>query len=126
MHSLSGASLGHFLKYDNLPEKDQIALWQVEKTFNYLAHSFLYWARALYEASVLAPGARLLGLTNALEHQMLHNCGLIGAAKAALEQYVMFKRVCEAEETCTWCQQRGLIKSARPVGNSGPSSSEHL
>lgn len=90
VHSLSGASLGHFLRYDNMPDTDQLTVRQVEKTFNYLAHSFPYWARGLYEASLLAPGSRLLGLTNALEHQMLHNCGLIGAAKAALEQYVRY------------------------------------
>lgn len=90
VHSLSGASLGHFLKYDNVAESDQLATWQFEKTFNYLAHSFPYWARSLHEASLLAPEARLLGLTNALEHQMLHNCGLIAAAKAALEMYVRY------------------------------------
>lgn len=90
VHSLSGASLGHFLKYDSAPESDQLQRWQVEKTFNYLAHSFPYWARALQEASMFAPQARLLGLTNALDHQMLHNCGLIAAAKASLEMYVRY------------------------------------
>ncbi|MEM7078605.1 MAG: SDR family oxidoreductase [Pseudomonadota bacterium] len=90
VHSLSGASLGHFLKYDNVPDTDQLSVWQFEKTFNYLAHSFAYWSRAIFEADLLAPQARILGLTNALEHQMLHNCGLIAASKAALEQYVRY------------------------------------
>ena len=90
VHSLSGASLGHFLKYDHVPASDQLTVRQIEKTFNNLAHSFPYWARGLYDASLLAPGSRLIGLTNALEHQMLHNCGAIGAAKAALEQYVRY------------------------------------
>ena len=90
VHSLSGASVGHFLKYDHVPESDQLSVRQVEKTFNYLAHSFPYWARSLHEADLLAPEARILGLTNALEHQMLHNCGLIAASKAALEQYVRY------------------------------------
>jgi NAD(P)-dependent dehydrogenase (short-subunit alcohol dehydrogenase family) len=90
VHSLSGASLGHFLQHDGAAETDQLAPWQFEKTFNYLAHSFPYWGRQLHEASLLAPEARLLGLTNALEQQMLHNCGLIAAAKAALEMYVRY------------------------------------
>ena len=90
VHSLSGASIGHFLKYDNVPDEDQLSVRKIEKTFNYLAHSFPYWTRALYEADLLAPSSRMIGLTNALEHQMLHNCGAIGAAKAALEQYVRY------------------------------------
>ena len=43
-----------------------------------------YWARALHERDLLAPGAQLLGLTNVLHDQILHNCGLVAAAKAAL------------------------------------------
>ena len=61
---------------------------QFEKTFNYLAHSFAYWAQALHERDLLAPGARLLGLTNVLHDSLLHNAGLIAAAKAALQMYV--------------------------------------
>ena len=84
VHALSGASLGHFLSADG----DALHPRQFEKTFNYLAHSFVYWARALYDLDLLAPGARLLGLTNLLHDSLLHNCGLIAAAKAALQMYV--------------------------------------
>jgi enoyl-[acyl-carrier-protein] reductase (NADH) len=79
VHSISGASLGHFLSTRN----DAFHPRQFEKTFNYLAHSFAYWAQTLYERDLLAPGARLLGLTNSLHDSLLHNCGLIAAAKAA-------------------------------------------
>jgi NAD(P)-dependent dehydrogenase (short-subunit alcohol dehydrogenase family) len=84
VHSLSGASLGHFLS----TRGDAFHPRQFEKTFNYLAHSFTYWTQALYENELLAPGARLLGLTNVLHESLLHNCGLVAAAKAALEMYV--------------------------------------
>lgn len=84
VHSLSGASLGHFLS----SRGDAFHHRQVEKTFNYLAHSFVYWAQALHDESLLAPSARLLGLTNVLHESLLHNCGLIAAAKAALEMYI--------------------------------------
>ncbi len=84
VHSLSGASLGHFL-----PDRsDAFQPRQFEKTFNYLAHSFVFWAQALHRRDLLAPRAQLLGLTNALDDEILHNCGLIAAAKAALETYV--------------------------------------
>lgn len=86
VHALSGASLGHFLS----TRGDAFHPKQVEKTFNYLAHSFAYWAQALHERQLLAPGALLLGLTNALHDQVLHNCGLVAAAKAALEMYVRY------------------------------------
>ena len=84
VHSISGGSLGHFLP----SRKDAFQPRQVEKTFNYMAHSFAYWAQALHAQDLLAPGARLLGLTNLLHDSLLDTCGLIAAAKGALEAYV--------------------------------------
>lgn len=89
VHSISGASLGHFLRSSG----DAFQPRQFDKTFNYLAHSFAYWTQELHERDLLAPEAHLLGLTNALHHEMLHNCGLIAAAKAALETYVRYLAV---------------------------------
>lgn len=86
VHSLSGASLGHFLPTHG----DAFHPRQFEKTFNYLAHSFAHWAQALYGRDLLAPAARLLGLTNALHNSLLHHCGLIAAAKGALQMYVRY------------------------------------
>ncbi len=84
VHSISGASLGRFLPTHG----DAFTPRQVEKTFNYLAHSFAYWAQRLAEDGLLAPSARLLGLTNVLHDSLLNNTGLVAAAKAALEMYV--------------------------------------
>jgi NAD(P)-dependent dehydrogenase (short-subunit alcohol dehydrogenase family) len=84
VHSLSGASLGHFLD----THEDQLTPRQFEKTFNYLAHSFAYWAQELHGRDLLAPNARLLGLTNVLHDSLLDNAGLIAGAKAALDMYV--------------------------------------
>jgi NAD(P)-dependent dehydrogenase (short-subunit alcohol dehydrogenase family) len=84
VHSISGASLGRFLP----TRDDAFTPRQIEKTFDYLAHSFPYWVRALYELDLLAPGARLLGLTNVLHDSLLNNTGLVAASKAALEMYV--------------------------------------
>lgn len=86
VHCISGASLGHFLPTHG----DAFHPRQVDKTFNYLAHSFAYWAQALHARNLLAPAARLLGLTNALHNSLLHHCGLIAAAKGALQMYVRY------------------------------------
>ncbi len=84
VHSISGASLGHFLATSG----DAFTSTQIEKTFNFLAHSFVYWSQVLHEEGLLAPDARILGLTNVLHDSLLNNTGLVAAAKAALEMYV--------------------------------------
>ena len=84
VHSLSGASIGHFLS----TRGDKFHPRQFEKTFNYLAHSFAYWVQELHERGLLASGARLVGLTNLMHESLIHNGGLIAAAKAALQMYV--------------------------------------
>jgi NAD(P)-dependent dehydrogenase (short-subunit alcohol dehydrogenase family) len=84
VHSLSGASLGHFLPHYG----DAFHPRQFAKTFDYLAHSFAWWTQVLVERDLLAPGARLLGLTNSLHESLLHNTGLVAAAKGALQMYV--------------------------------------
>lgn len=89
VHSLSGASLGHFLS----SKGDAFEPRHFEKTFDYLAHSFAYWAQHLHERDLLAPGALVLGLTNVLDEEILHNLGLVAAAKAALETYVRYLAV---------------------------------
>ena len=53
-----------------------------------MAHSFVWWVQEMLARDLLAPGARLLGLTNPLDASLLHNCGVVAASKAALETYV--------------------------------------
>jgi NAD(P)-dependent dehydrogenase (short-subunit alcohol dehydrogenase family) len=86
VHALSGASIGHFLASNG--QDKTLHPKQFEKTFNYLAHSFAYWIQELHRRDLLAPGARMLGLTNTLQDSLLHHLGLIAGAKAALEMYV--------------------------------------
>lgn len=84
VHSIANASVGRFTS----GEADQFVPRQVQKTFDSMAHSFLYWTQELVRRDLLAPGARLLALTNPLHESMLRQCGLILASKAALEAYV--------------------------------------
>ena len=84
VHSIANASLGLLASGDSAT----IAPRQLHKTFDSMAHSFVYWTQQLLARDLLAPGARLLGLTNPLDTSLLHNCGVVAASKAALEMYV--------------------------------------
>lgn len=84
VHSLASGSVGRFVSGGD----EQLHPRQLARTFDAMAHSFVYWAQALKERELLAPSARLLGLTNPLTESLLNNCGAITAAKAALEIYV--------------------------------------
>ncbi|NVB42427.1 SDR family oxidoreductase [Pseudenhygromyxa sp. WMMC2535] len=85
VHSIANASVGLLASGD--PEA-----WmhpkQVTKTFNSMAHSFVYWTQALLRREALAPGARILALDNAINESLLANLSVIAASKAALETYV--------------------------------------
>lgn len=83
VHSIASASVGQLARGEKV-----VVPRQVEKTFDAMAHSFVYWIQALVARDLLAPGAQLLGLTNPLSESTLHNSGLIAAAKGALEMYV--------------------------------------
>ncbi|RKH41372.1 SDR family oxidoreductase [Corallococcus sicarius] len=84
VHALASASVGQFITGDKQPLHPR----QLARTFESMAHSFVYWAQALVARDLLTPSARLLGLTNPLTESLLHNTGAITAAKAALEIYV--------------------------------------
>ncbi len=84
VHSLANASLGSLVR----PGDAQVSPAQVAKTFDSMAHSFVYWAQELTRRDLLAPGAQVLGLSNPLVDSLVRNGGLITATKAALEVYV--------------------------------------
>lgn len=79
VHSLSGASVGESLT---------TSAANVEKTFNRLAHSFLYWVQELLNTNLLAQECVFIALSNPCPDFYLTNSGVIGPAKAALEAYV--------------------------------------
>ncbi|MCA9686541.1 MAG: SDR family oxidoreductase [Myxococcales bacterium] len=84
VHSLANASVGRLASG---PE-NWIHPKQVAKTFDSMAHSFVYWTQALLRRELLAPGARILALDNAINESLLANLSVIAASKAALETYV--------------------------------------
>ncbi len=87
VHAIANASLGLFLPGGDGPFR-QFIPHNFHKTMDSMANSFAWWAQALVARDLLAPGAQLLGLTNPISDSMIHNFGIITAAKAALQVYV--------------------------------------
>jgi NAD(P)-dependent dehydrogenase (short-subunit alcohol dehydrogenase family) len=85
VHSIANASIGHLVAGDPLLHPKQFA-----KTFDSMAHSFVYWVRELVQRDLLAPGGRLLALTNAVTESTLSHLSAIAASKSALETYVKY------------------------------------
>ncbi len=85
VHSIANASVGLLASGD---PSAWIHPKQVQKTFDSMAHSFVYWTQALLRKQMLAPGARILALDNAINESLLGNLSVIAASKAALETYV--------------------------------------
>lgn len=81
VHSLASASLGRFCGAEPLSPR------QIHRTFDVMAHSFVFWVQALDRRGLLAPGCRILALTNPLDESLIRQCGLIRATKGALEGY---------------------------------------
>lgn len=91
VHSIANASVGYLAEVPPARPGEAPKLLhhkQIDKTFQSMAHSFVYWVRELHTRRLLAPGARLLALTNAINDSTLGNLSVIAAAKAALETYV--------------------------------------
>ncbi len=86
VHSLANASYGRFTG----PPEMQFHPKQFEKTFESMAHSFVYWTQELLAAKMLAKGALILGLTNPIPENMADGFGMICASKKALEMYVRY------------------------------------
>lgn len=84
VHSIANASLGTIAR----PEAAQVTPTQIAKTFDSMAHSFVYWVQELIRRDLLADNAQVLGLSNPLVDSLVRNGGLITATKAVLEVYV--------------------------------------
>lgn len=84
VHSLANASLGRLVT----GKGDWLGPKQIDKTLTSMASSFVYWTQELVRRDLLAPDARLIGLTNTLDDSLVDGCAAIAAAKAALEVYV--------------------------------------
>jgi NAD(P)-dependent dehydrogenase (short-subunit alcohol dehydrogenase family) len=85
VHAIAGAHYGTFA---NKHPMGRLEPWQFAKTFDAMAHSFVYWTQAMLDRDLLADGARIIALSNPMVDSVVHGWGLVAAAKAALEIYV--------------------------------------
>src|SRR5207253_6444808 len=84
VHAIANASLGQLVA----GEGPWLGAKQIDKTLTSMANSFVYWIQELVRRDLLAPDARLLGLTNVMDESLVEGCVAIAASKAALEVYV--------------------------------------
>jgi NAD(P)-dependent dehydrogenase (short-subunit alcohol dehydrogenase family) len=84
VHSIANASLGPLIPSGG----QRLEPRQFQKTFDSMAHSFVYWTQELVMRDLLSPGARLLGLSNSSGDVVMQGTAAIAAVKAALGVYV--------------------------------------
>jgi len=84
VHSIASASLGPLTSV----AEGRVEPRHFQKTFDAMAHSFVYWTQQLVERDLLAPGAQILGLSNSAGDVVMRGTALIAAVKAALGVYV--------------------------------------
>jgi NAD(P)-dependent dehydrogenase (short-subunit alcohol dehydrogenase family) len=84
IHSIANASVGALLP----TEGKRLEPRHFHKTFDAMAHSFVYWAQELVTRDLLAPGAHLIGLSNSSVDHFMQGTALIAGVKAALAVYV--------------------------------------
>lgn len=85
VHSIANASVG--MLASGTPDT-WIHPKQIQKTFDSMAHSFVFWTQELLRRNMLGPRARILALDNAINESLLGQLSVIAASKAALETYV--------------------------------------
>jgi NAD(P)-dependent dehydrogenase (short-subunit alcohol dehydrogenase family) len=84
VHAIANASVGTLTAGDDA----RLNRRRLEKTFDSMAHSFVYWVQALLDRDLLAPDARLIGLSNPMDDAVVKGTAAIAAGKAALGAYV--------------------------------------
>lgn len=84
VHAIAQASVGRFTSVGD----DRLHPAQIRRSFEAMAHSFVYWAQELSAHDLLAPEARLLALSNPMDDAAVSGTAAIAACKAALGAYV--------------------------------------
>jgi NAD(P)-dependent dehydrogenase (short-subunit alcohol dehydrogenase family) len=84
VHAIANASVGRLTADPDA----RLHRRRIEKTFDSMAHSFVYWTQALLDEGLLAPDAQILGLSNPMDDAVVKGTAAIAASKAALGAYV--------------------------------------
>lgn len=90
VHCCADASAGYVVHPD---PRRQLHPRQILKTFEVMAHSFLFWGQALVQEDLMEPGGQLLAMFNLLDAHVATTYCAVGASKAALVAYVQYMSV---------------------------------
>ena len=85
MHSLA---FGNLLPYFPDENDRSVSKRQLEMTFDVMAHSLIYWTRALIQSQLMDRGGRVFAMTSAGSTRIWPHYGAVGPVKAALEAHV--------------------------------------
>jgi len=86
LHSLAFGATLHYITDE--PDRKELSRKQLEMTTDVMAHSLLYWTRALYHAQLLQRGSRVYAMSSEGAILAVPTYGAVSAAKAALEAHV--------------------------------------
>lgn len=85
MHSLA---FGNLLPYFPDENDRSVSKRQLEMTFDVMAHSLIYWTRALVQSRLMGRDGRVFAMTSAGSTRIWPHYGAVGPVKAALEAHV--------------------------------------
>ena len=85
LHSLA---FGNLLPYFPDENDRSVSKRQLEMTFDVMAHSLIYWTRALIQSQLMARNGRVFAMTSAGSTRIWPHYGAVGPVKAALEAHV--------------------------------------
>lgn len=87
VHSLAGASIGPTVH----PEPERaLHPKQMLRTFEVMAHSFMFWGQHLFTRRLLGRDSQIIGLLNYLERHVCVGGAAISVSKAALSGYMRY------------------------------------
>lgn len=70
------------------PPERQLRPNQLQMTMEVMAHSLVWWSRAVVQRGLMGRGGRIFAMTSAGSRSVLPSYGAVSAAKAALESHV--------------------------------------
>ncbi|MCB9762315.1 MAG: SDR family oxidoreductase [Alphaproteobacteria bacterium] len=85
IHACADASIGLVASED---PRAQLHPRQILKTFEVMAHSFLFWGQAVVTGGLMARGGQIIGFPNTLDDKVVRGFCAVSASKAALTAYV--------------------------------------
>jgi NAD(P)-dependent dehydrogenase (short-subunit alcohol dehydrogenase family) len=88
LHSIAFGSLLPFVPEE--AGEPELSERQMTMTLEVMAHSLVWWSRALVQEGLLGAGGRIFAMTSTGSVRAYPSYGAVGAAKAALESHIRY------------------------------------